>query len=400
LFVDMLALLAARIADPVAPLWGAATAQNSATTGRTLRMSPQDSDGIRATTNLDHQRFEQVDKDKVYFHAEQASEQFEEDTRLETLSLRQLQKGSAEQVRAFGEALGRGMADIGFVYLTDHGIDPALFEEADRRTREFFEQTPEAEKLRFLAQRSGSVNQGYFPYKKSTAMHPDLVEGWVFASRAFNLDGRPDADGELERFWPDLADERFYRRLYQALEPLAIPLMRSILAGFGCPADLYDERLTDTLCALRLNYYPGLTVSDEELGAARLLGHEDVTLFTFLPASPVEGLQVFNRKSGRWIRLIPPPGTIIVNAGDYLQRITNNVFQSSTHRVSPPRDAAARRRPRTSFPLFVYLRETDRLEVLPCFEEPRYEPIEALTFHTNITRKFYGEAYRDTGSDD
>ena len=231
-------------------------------------------------------------------------------------------------------------------------------------------------------------------------MHPDLVQGWVFASRAFNLDDRPDADRALKAFWPNLEDERFYRRVYQALEPLALPLMRSILEGFGCPADLYDERLTNTLCALRLNYYPGLTASDEELGAARLLGHEDVTLFTFLPASQVEGLQVFNRKTGRWIRLNPPPGTVIVNAGDYLQRITNNVFQSSTHRVSPPRDPKLRRRPRISFPLFVYLRETEMIEVLPCFDPPRYEPIRALTFHTNITRKFYGASYRDTGSDD
>ncbi len=355
-------------------------------------MNSEESGALRATTNLDHRQFEQVDKDKVYFHAEQATEVFEDDTRLETLSLRQWQEGDADEQRAFVEGLRRGLRDIGFVYLTDHGIDPALFAAADRRTRAFFEETPEAEKMRFQAQRCGSVNQGYFPYKKTTAMHPDLVEGWVFARRAFNLENVPDRDAELANFWPDLTDEHFFRQLYQALEPLALPLMRAILRGFGCPEALYDERLTDTLCALRLNYYPGLSAADEALGAARLLGHEDVTLFTFLPASPVEGLQVFNRNTGRWIRLVPPPGTIIVNAGDYLQRITNNVFQSSTHRVSPPRDPAVRRGPRTSFPLFVYLREEDHVEVLPCFDAPRYEPIQALTFHTHITRKFYGHS--------
>ena len=362
-------------------------------------MTTPASGAIGATTNLDHRRFEQVEKDKVYFHAEQASEEFEEDSRLETLSLRQLREGDADERRAFGEALHRGMSDLGFVYLVDHGIDPALFEEADRRTRGFFERTPEETKLRFLAARHGSVNQGYFPYKKTTQAHPDLVQGWVFASRAFRLPGRSEGAVDLETFWPDPADEVFFRGLYQALAPLAIPLMRSILARFGCPENLYDERLTDTLCALRLNYYPGLSEADEQLGAARLLGHEDVTLFTFLPASPVEGLQVFHRATGKWIRLTPSPGTIIVNAGDYLQRITNNVFQSSTHRVSPPRDPALRRRPRTTFPLFVYLRETDTVEVLPCFDRPVYEPIEALTFHTSITRKFYGEAYRATGRD-
>lgn len=362
-------------------------------------MSAPDGGATPATTNWDHRRFEQVEKDKVYFHAEQATEEFEEDGRLETLSLSQLLEGNAEEARAFGEALHRGMSDLGFVYLTDHGIDPALFEEADRRTRNFFERTPEEVKVRFLAERHGSVNQGYFPYKKSTQAHPDLVQGWVFATRAFNLRDRPEDEGDLGRFWPDPEDERFFRRLYQALEPLALPLMRSILAEFGCAADLYDGRLKDTLCALRLNYYPGLSEADERLGAARLLGHEDVTLFTFLPASPVEGLQVFHRATEKWIRLTPKPGTIIVNAGDYLQRITNNVFRSSTHRVSPPRDPEQRRRARTTFPLFVYLRESDTVEVLPCIDRPVYEPIDALTFHTSITRKFYGEAYRATGRD-
>ncbi len=348
---------------------------------------------IRATTSLDHRQHEQVHKDKVYFHAEQTGETFTDDAQLETLSLRQLLTGRSDEVDAFAAGLARGLSEIGFVYLKDHGIDPALFAAAHQRTAAFFEQTPAAEKERFLAQRVGSVNQGYFPYKKSTRMHPDLVEGWVFATRAFQLEDRPGGEADLATFWPNLADESFFRQLYRALEPLALPLMRAILRWFGCPEDLYDARLTRTLCALRLNYYPALSAADAELGAARLLGHEDVTLFTLLPASPVEGLQVFDRKSGCWIRLSPPPGTIILNAGDYLQRITNDVFQSSTHRVSPPRDPVLRQRPRTTFPLFVYLREEEFVEVLPCFAQPRYAPIVAQTFHTSITRKFYGDPH-------
>lgn len=356
--------------------------------------------GPSPSSSLDHRQHEQVHKDKAYFHAEQPQEEFEEDTRLETLSLRQLLTGDAAEAAAFGDRLVRGLSEIGFVYLTDHGIDPTLFDRAHARTAAFFEDTPEPVKQRFLAQRQGSVNQGYFPFKASTHIHPDLVQGWVFATRAFDVPGRPADAPSLAEFWPDLDDERFFRQLYQALEPLALPLMRAILSHFGCSGDLYDERLTDPLCALRLNHYPGLSADDEDLGAARLLGHEDVTLFTLLPASPVEGLQVFNHNTGRWIRLSPEPGTVILNAGDYLQRITNDTLRSSTHRVSPPRDAALRRRSRTSCPLFVYLREDDTVEVLPCFDEPSYAPIRAQTFHTNITRKFYGDAYPTTGADD
>ena len=64
-------------------------------------------------------------------------------------------------------------------------------------------------------------------------------------------------------------------------------------------------------------------------------------LFTFLPAPRVEGLQVLNRANMKWVRLDAPPGSIVLNTGDYMQRISNDVLPSTTHRVSPPRDPDA-----------------------------------------------------------
>jgi hypothetical protein len=59
-------------------------------------------------------------------------------------------------------------------------------------------------------------------------------------------------------------------------------------------------------------------------GAGRMLAHEDVDLFTLLPAGSQGGLQVLNRSNMKWVRLNAPEGSIIFNAGDYLQRITND----------------------------------------------------------------------------
>jgi isopenicillin N synthase-like dioxygenase len=132
---------------------------------------------------------------------------------------------------------------------------------------------------------------------------------------------------------------------------------------------------------------------DDASGAARLLGHEDVDMFTFLPAPRAEGLQVLNRRNMKWVRLTPPRGTIILNTGDYMQRISNDVFPSTTHRVSKPRDAAQRRQPRVSLPMAVYVWEDEMLEVLPCCGAPKYAPMKAIEFHTGITSKFYGDDY-------
>ncbi len=98
-------------------------------------------------------------------------------------------------------------------------------------------------------------------------------------------------------------------------------------------------------------------------------------------------------RSGKWVRLEAPPGSIILNTGDYLQRITNDRLRSTTHRVSAPRGATQRGQTRVSFPMAIYVWDDELLEVLPGLGDPRYEPIKAITFHTRTTSKFYGDDY-------
>ena len=95
----------------------------------------------------------------------------------------------------------------------------------------------------------------------------------------------------------------------------------------------------------------------------------------------------------KWIRLDPPPGSIILNTGDYMQRITNDRLPSTSHRVGKPLDGSHLDTARISFPIAVYVREDEILEVLPGLGEPKYEPIKAITFHTRSTSKFYGDDY-------
>jgi isopenicillin N synthase-like dioxygenase len=107
----------------------------------------------------------------------------------------------------------------------------------------------------------------------------------------------------------------------------------------------------------------------------------------------VEGLQILNRRNMKWIRIRAPRGSIILNTGDYMQRISNDIFPSTTHRVSKPRDPEQRHQTRVSFPMAVYVWEDEVLEVLPGLPNPKYAPIKAIEFHTSITSKFYGDDY-------
>ena len=190
--------------------------------------------------------------------------------------------------------------------------------------------------MRFRAERHGSVSQGYFPIEETSEIHPDLVEGWVWCRRAFDVPDERGAPFRAEDYWPRAKYERQFRRLVLAHEPLFKPIAQAMFQGLGCDPHLYDRKLTGTNFGLRLNYYPPMTAEQDRSGAGRLLGHEDVDLFTILPATRTDGLQVWNHRSGKWVRLRAPEGSIIINTGDYMQRISNDRLPSTTHRVGKP----------------------------------------------------------------
>jgi isopenicillin N synthase-like dioxygenase len=344
-------------------------------------------EGVRAT-NQDFIRYDQVEKRQTYQLAEGLDgDQFDDEFQIRTVDIGRFLYGNDDDKRAFANDLGDALHEIGFAILVGHGVDPNLYAEAESRIEEIFRTLTLDEKMRFRAERFGSVNQGYFPIKETSNMHPDLVEGWVFCRRAFE---------DTRAFWPMAEQAEFFRRIVEGHEKLILPVMQSLLTYLGCDAQLFDQRLTGTNFGLRLNYYPPVSDADDASGAARLLGHEDIDLFTFLPAPRVEGLQILNRRNMKWVRIDAPPGSIILNTGDYMQRISNDIFPSTTHRVSKPRDSRQRTGTRVSFPMAVYLWENEMLEVLPCIAHPKYPPVKAIQFHTSITSKFYGDDYAVT----
>ncbi len=346
--------------------------------------------------NRDFTKYDQVAKTHTYRLAEHESDQFDDDYRIGTLDLGAYLNGNAKDKARFAEAFGASLAEIGFAILTGHGVPPSLYDEIDARTRELFTTTPLPEKMRFRAARHGSVSQGYFPIEETSNIHPDLVEGWVWCRRAFEMKQTHERPFRTEDYWPNARYEPQFRKLALAHEALFKPIAQAMFQGLGVDPHIYDRKLTDTNFGLRLNYYPPMSAAQERSGAGRLLGHEDVDLFTLLPAPRVEGLQVWNHMSQKWVRLKAPENAIIINTGDYMQRISNDRLPSTTHRVGKPADGSHMTAARVSFPIAVYVWEDEILEVLPGLGAPKYQPIKAITFHTHSTAKFYGDDYAVT----
>lgn len=101
--------------------------------------------------------------------------------------------------------------------------------------------------------------------------------------------------------------------------------------------------------------------------------HTDLQCFTLLWQDMTGGLQVLNNE-GQWIKATPVKDTFVVNIGDFLQRLSNDKFKSTVHRVfnRAPVD-------RISMPFFFGFNFNETCGVLPtCTDEdnpPKYEPI-------------------------
>jgi isopenicillin N synthase-like dioxygenase len=336
-------------------------------------------------SSADFRKYDQVEKAHTYRLAEQEGDEFDLDYEIATLDIAPFLNGDAQDKSRFADAFAAALGEIGFAVLVGHGVDPALYDEIHDQVHDLFETTPLDEKMRFEAERHGSVAQGYFPIEHTSEIHPDLVEGWVWCRRAFDVPQQRREPFRAEDYWPSAEYEPRFRRLMLAHERLFQPIAQAMLQGLGCDPHLLDEKLSGTNFGLRLNYYPQMSEAQERSGAGRLLGHEDVDLFTILPAPRIDGLQVWNHRSGKWVRLNTPPRSIIINTGDYMQRLSNDRLPSTTHRVGKPTDRSHLAEPRVSFATNVYLWEDEVLEVLPGLGEPKYPPIRAITFHTRST---------------
>jgi isopenicillin N synthase-like dioxygenase len=263
-------------------------------------------------------------------------------------------------------ALARDMGDsfqaFGFAMVRDHGIDAALIDRAWELTREFFA-LPEGEKRRYaLVGLSGA--RGYTPFgteiAKGAKLH-DLKEFW-HVGRDLPQD-HPLRDSMPPNVWP--AHPAHFREtfeaLYAAFDHAGARILSRIAVWLGLDANWFEPAIADGNSVMRLLHYP--PVPDAEGGAIRAGAHEDINLITLLLGAEEAGLELLTR-DGRWLEISPPEGALVVNIGDMLQRLTNHVLPSTTHRVRNPQGARAAHS-RYSMPFFLHLRSDFPFNTLP-----------------------------------
>ena len=280
----------------------------------------------------------------------------------------------------FSAAIGASFARFGFAVVADHDLTPDLVEGALARTKAFFALSDDTKRAYHKA--GGGGARGYTPFGIETAKgadHFDLKEFWHMGRDL--PAGHPYGAYMPPNVWPAEIDgfETYVGGLYRALDQLGLKILRAIALHLGLPLAFFDEKVALGNSVLRLLHYPPVPA---EATGVRAGAHEDINVITLLLGAEEAGLEVLDR-DGQWLPIQPPPGAVVCNIGDMLQRLTNHVLPSTTHRVvNPPPER--RGHARYSTPFFLHFAPDYRIETLPSCasaENPaRYEPITAQAF--------------------
>lgn len=302
------------------------------------------------------------------------------------LDLRAFVDGSSHDQRGFVEGFGEALATFGFVTLDHHGVAEALVRDAFTAAQDFFA-LPEADKRACIVAGTQG-NRGYVPFGGERAVGATAADLKEF----FHV-GQPTPPAGADpavyapNVWPAASPrlEAASVALYAALEAVALTSLRALARYLRLPDEHFASMAVRGNSVLRMIHYPPVPTGAPP-GAVRAAAHEDINLITLLVESTSGGLELLTR-DGAWIPVHALDGQIVLDAGDMLQRCTNGIIPSTTHRVVNP---AGPNTPRYSMPFFTHPRPEVLLGPAPGTVEPsrpeRFAPITAHDFLTERLR--------------
>jgi isopenicillin N synthase-like dioxygenase len=286
---------------------------------------------------------------------------------------------------AFVAELGAAYRQFGFCCISGHGIPRDLVEGAYEAFEQFFA-LPAETKMKYHVPGSGGA-RGYTPFKVETAKdsrYPDLKEFW-HVGREIPRDSK-FAEVMPPNLWPEEVPQfkHYGYGLYEALDQLGTRVLRALALHIGLPENYFEDKTDQGNSILRPIHYPPIT--EENIPNVRAGAHEDINFITLLVGASAEGLEVLSE--GQWLPITTEGDAIVVNIGDMLQRLTNHVYPSTSHRVVNPQNENARK-PRYSVPFFLHPNPDVVLDPLPECVTPdnpsRYDT--SLTSHEYLMQR-------------
>ncbi|KAJ5916539.1 hypothetical protein N7504_000554 [Penicillium tannophilum] len=298
-------------------------------------------------------------------------------------------KNIAAQVKAAAE-------NTGFFYIKNHGISEALIEKALENAKTFFNQTDEQKDL--VSHKKFKHFNGYHGVGSTQVNKKETKD----RKETFSLRYNPTNDPTIDDPTPFLTNERYSYsdddslwqgtshitefkettiKFWQTRLTLARKMIRIFALALDMPENYFDDVTTNPGADGLYVHYPGSAEpvpsnAETDVGIG---SHTDIQCVTLLWQDMSGGLQVLSA-SDEWLDARPIPGTLVVNIGDFLQRLSNNRFKSTVHRVYNRQTTS-----RYSMPFFLGFNPDSVCRVVPtCVDEEHpalYEPVSCGKWH-------------------
>ena len=281
------------------------------------------------------------------------------------LDLSRLEQGASEH-RTFLLDLRTAARDVGFFYLSGHGISASEIDDVLDASRRFFA-LPEPDKLAIEMVKSQQF-RGY------TRAGGELTKGAADWREQLDIgvERQPIAQGPGIAPWTRLQGPNQWPQALPELKPallawqtkataVAIRLLKAFALSLDQPEDAFDAIYRDSPNhRMKIVRYPGreATEGDQGVGA-----HKDGGFLTLLLQDDNKGLQV--EYDGSWVNVDPLPGTLVVNIGELLELASNGYLRATVHRVVTPPAGVER----ISVPFFFSARLDATIPLLSLSEE-------------------------------
>lgn len=218
-----------------------------------------------------------------------------------------------ETKQKFVDEVSSALHEVGFFAVINTNVDQESLDEAYSASMDFFSSPIEMKNE--IHDPNSNGQRGY--------VHSETAQG--FSKKDFKEHIHIANTNNLWPQWMDLKTPS--ETLRNQLDEQAQVLQKAFALAIGEDENYLIDMTRNGTSLLRLLHYPA-NPTDGRLWAAQ---HTDIDLFTILPVSTEEGLQIYN--NGRWIDVKVPAHSFIVNGGDMLQNLTNGYFKSSLHQV-------------------------------------------------------------------
>eukprot|EP00127_Corallochytrium_limacisporum_P007131 Clim_evm4s243 gene=Clim_evmTU4s243 len=273
------------------------------------------------------------------------------------------------------------MRNVGFFLLENHGADLDLRERLDTAARRFFHLSDEVKENYHVDE----AFRGYLGFNKARKfMNEAFVPPiWVHEDN--------------QRLWPEEVPELKMLTLawIEQLREIGYKLNRLIAlrVGYEQDEDFFNREYFGNdgrypkKDYLRLNMYPKGMISNAGKDTLGMDAHSDFGWLTLLSTDGNAGLQILSNE-GNWIEPEIRKDQLVVNLGDFMQRLTNDCYSSTLHRVHNPKGME-----RLSIACFFSPFNEITGSVFPSFvkdgEEPKYEPVSFGRYIEDQREKFY-----------